>query len=276
MLKVSLKNFLESFMLMALNVLKVAIRGTENRFLHLSPPFFRRQLVLDVPRKSIISFEIQSWYDWKTAYQVFGTDSYNLKSIGIEDQVAKLYERNTQEDTPIILDLGGNIGISSLYFSREYPQSQIYCVEIQASNVSLAISNLANHPNVKVIHAGVASKKGQGYVIDPNLGNDGFRLSLDSHGAVEAVQLIDVASLIQDQKQRGIFIAKIDIEGSEAELFSANTSWIDNTELMIFEPHDWLIPGQSSSKNFLLSISGKSRDFLIKGENIFSLSNKYF
>jgi hypothetical protein len=67
------------------------------------------------------------------------------------------------------------------------------------------------------------------------------------------------------------FIAKIDIEGAESELFSKNTDWIDQFPVVIIELHDWLLPNENSSRNFLQCVSSRARDFLYKRENIFSV-----
>ena len=37
------------------------------------------------------------------------------------------------------------------------------------------------------------------------------------------------------------FIVKVDIEGFEADLFSANTQWVGRTPIIITELHNWLI-----------------------------------
>ena len=69
------------------------------------------------------------------------------------------------------------------------------------------------------------------------------------------------------------FIAKIDIEGAEEELFSSNIAWVDRLPIIIIETHDWMLPGRASSMNFLKAICGKNRDFLFHSENIFSIAN---
>jgi hypothetical protein len=69
------------------------------------------------------------------------------------------------------------------------------------------------------------------------------------------------------------FIAKIDIEGAEADLFAANTGWVQSFDLVIIELHDWMLPGQGTSRNFLKCIANLDRDFLHIGENIFSIRN---
>jgi hypothetical protein len=52
------------------------------------------------------------------------------------------------------------------------------------------------------------------------------------------------------------------------------TSWIDRFPLLVIELHDWLLPGQSTSRNFLREIALRDRDFVYRGENIFSIANQ--
>jgi hypothetical protein len=65
-----------------------------------------------------------------------------------------------------------------------------------------------------------------------------------------------------------LFIAKIDIEGFEDDLFSDNTRWVDDVEVIIIEPHDWLFPGTGTSRNFQRAISKRPFEVVISGENL--------
>ena len=70
------------------------------------------------------------------------------------------------------------------------------------------------------------------------------------------------------------FIAKIDIEGFEDDLFSKNTAWIDRFPLLIIELHDWMLPWKSTWRNVLSAVSGLNRDFIYISENVFSVSTR--
>jgi len=274
LLRVSLRNQAESLLLLVMNLAKILLRVRGNRFLHLTPPNFKRQWVLNVPKRKLLSYEIGSWSDWLTAYQIFGMDSYNLDTLGCQGRVEKAYSVMAKSGRPAILDFGGNIGLSSLYFAEEYPEAEVYCVEIDSANIDLAKRNLSSRDSVRVLHAGIASKIGKGFVQDPHLGNDGYRLSANPNGGGEEVDLVEVRTLVDFESRTPILIVKIDIEGSEKELFSENTDWVGYAALIISTPHDWLIPMEANSKNFVSCIGGKDRDFLIKGENIFSMANQ--
>ena len=52
-----------------------------------------------------------------------------------------------------------------------------------------------------------------------------------------------------------------------------DTGWIDDFALIIVELHDWMLPGQGSSRPVTAALAARDRDFLIKGENVFSFRN---
>jgi hypothetical protein len=70
------------------------------------------------------------------------------------------------------------------------------------------------------------------------------------------------------------FLCKIDIEGGERELFAEQTGWIDCFPLLVIELHDWLLPGQGVSRHFLREMAVRDRDFVYRGENVFSIANR--
>ncbi len=43
--------------------------------------------------------------------------------------------------------------------------------------------------------------------------------------------------------------------------------------MLIIELHDWRFSGSANSQTFIKSISGRKRDFVFKGENVFSIRN---
>jgi hypothetical protein len=65
-----------------------------------------------------------------------------------------------------------------------------------------------------------------------------------------------------------VFIVKIDIEGFEADLFSANLDWLDLADVVIIEPHDWMLPGQGSSRTLQVAMAARPFEVLLSGENL--------
>jgi hypothetical protein len=65
-----------------------------------------------------------------------------------------------------------------------------------------------------------------------------------------------------------LILVKIDIEGAESEVFEAPAAWLASTTMLIIELHDWLLPGQGTSKNFLRRIVEHNFDVVLQGENL--------
>ena len=84
-----------------------------------------------------------------------------------------------------------------------------------------------------------------------------------------------MSRLIREKQAAGYspFIVKVDIEGSESDLFSESTEWVDDVPILIVELHDWLMPKQGLSRSFLQCIAHRDRDFVCFEENVFSIRN---
>jgi len=68
------------------------------------------------------------------------------------------------------------------------------------------------------------------------------------------------------------FILKIDIEGAEKELFDHSLEIIAAFPLIIFEPHDFYMPGARTASPFFRFHAETGRDFAFHYENIFSMN----
>jgi FkbM family methyltransferase len=161
-----------------------------------------------------------------------------------------------------------------VYFSYSFPHARVVAIEPERSNFELLTANTADLP-VECLHAAVAAAPGKLNVVDPGQGNWGFRTTtaVDSE-AMHTVGCVTIDDIYDRHAQNTVpFIVKIDIEGSESELFAANTGWVDRTPVIIIELHDWMIPGTANSRAFLQCIAGRNRDFVYVGENIFSIDN---
>lgn len=174
---------------------------------------------------------------------------------------------------PIIVDAGANIGASVVWFALTYPKAKILAIEPDVSNYQLLKSNSMSFPAVVPLNAAIAATGGTLYLdVDPALGACGYHTAeqpTEHSYAVEAMTLEQVMA-----KSSGTpFILKIDIEGAESDLFSRHSEELNRFPLVIIELHDWMLPGESNSRNFLKWHVEMQRDFVYSGENVFSISN---
>ncbi|MES2244057.1 MAG: FkbM family methyltransferase [Pseudomonadota bacterium] len=214
--------------------------------------------------------------DWFTFDQIFIHEDYNLKALKRYPEFEALYAKYAAEGVPLILDLGANIGLSSVYFSHIWPSSKIVAVEPSEDNFRVLRENFGNNEQFEALLAGIASRTSKLALTDPSAEKNAFTTTTLEEGVEGGISGVTVPDILaRHPRSRGYFpfIVKIDIEGFESELFSDNTDWIDEFPVLIIEMHDWLFPGQGTSTNFLKTISQLDRDFVYLGENVFSIRN---
>lgn len=265
-------DILKSIALRGLRLLLSVLRRSSGRYLFLTPSVFSHQRIYDREAKTIVHAFIRDPVDEITLYQVYGVHNYNTTQFKRHAVLEAYYGSvNAQGASPLILDCGGNIGLASQYFSREYPASTVVCLEPDAANLAQARRNNTSS-RVHYIQAALGSKSGKGRLLDLGLGNNAYRVDHHSPGALPIVSVDELLKRYPPPTYCP-FIIKIDIEGSEAEVFSKNLDWIEAFPLLIIELHDWMLPGSCNAQNFLKAIASLNRDFTYSGESIFSFSN---
>ncbi|RKE26234.1 FkbM family methyltransferase [Paraburkholderia sp. BL23I1N1] len=201
--------------------------------------------------------------------QIFFSRDYATDHLARAKEIGDFYE--TCPD-PIIVDAGANMGAAAVWFALTYPKAKVLAVEPDAANYGLLTRNAASFPSVVPLNAAIAAHSGTLYLNDPGVGAWGYRTAEqpgERSNAVEAMTLEQVLA-----KSSGTpFILKIDIEGAESDLFSRHAAELDQFPLVIIELHDWMLPRESSSLNFLKWHVEMKRDFVNYGENVFSISN---
>lgn len=238
----------------------------------LTPSVFSRQTVYDRRRRKLFKIEIRDSIDLATAMKIYLSDDYDASRLKRYSEIKEYYSSVLRAGkTPLILDCGGNIGIASQYFSQNYDEAKILCIEPDPANLAQAKKNNPSSRAV-LIEAAVGSQDGRGRILDSGLGNNAYRIAAAETGSTEIVSIETLLHRYGEPNDVP-FIAKIDIEGFEADLFSKNVDWIEKFPLLIIELHDWMLPRSRSSGNFLKSIAPLERDFVYFGETIFSISN---
>lgn len=164
---------------------------------------------------------------------------------------------------PVIIDGGANIGAASLWFAQRYPEAKVVAVEPDGGNYAVLCENVASISNVLPIKGALGSESGYVEVVSPGLGWD-----VQTVRAQAGLPVLTIEDCVKRVPGGELFIVKIDIEGFESDLFAANTEWIDQTQLLLIEPHDWLLPGQFTSRNFMKSLAPRPFEVVIVGGNM--------
>jgi len=173
---------------------------------------------------------------------------------------------------PTIVDCGGHIGLSAVWFASHFPESVVYCIEPDTSNFELLKQNTGLYSNVIALHGGIWKRPCHLKISNPLDGNASFRLQevceTGNAEPVDSLRGYSIEEILGRDGASHLFLIKIDIEGAESELFEGPTAWLESATMLTIELHDWLMPGLGTSRNFLRRIAENKFDVVLHGENL--------
>jgi len=186
-----------------------------------------------------------------------------------EYEEVKLFELPADSNT---LDLGGNIGMSVLYFSGLCPKSQLIGVEPDPDNFAMMQRNcesLTASKRAMLVQAFVAANDGEAG-IDRSDDAWGFK---KTEGPVsgEKVACVSIPSLLARAKWDHIDLMKCDVEGTEKELFADCTAWIFKVKHLIVETHPPYLP-----ENLFADLKRVGWEYKVVYQNLLTPSPRIF
>lgn len=192
--------------------------------------------------------------------QVLVFEQYNVKLL-------------KREKVEVIVDLGANIGLSVLYFKKKYPHARIIAVEPEQENYDLMLKNIAGLPDIYCLNNAIWNSNRTLGVFDSGGGEYSYLVKEEDQDEMAAIHSVTINDIIEKYQLLKIDLLKIDIEGSEKELFSGNyASWLPKVGCIVIEVHDWFRPGCAAA--FFRAISRMEYTMSFKGENITILFDK--
>jgi FkbM family methyltransferase len=152
----------------------------------------------------------------------------------------KEYERTGALRPQTILDVGGNVGFTAIYFATRFPDAIIHTLEPDPKNFARLKRNVAGYSNIRPHQLALAANDGSlefyanaqwgmSSSLLPRAGGRSVRvdaLALDSFLAREAISQVD--------------LLKFDIEGAESEVFR-NCRNLSRISTLIGEFHEDLV-----------------------------------
>jgi len=162
-------------------------------------------------------------------YRLNKGDLHSIREVWFDEA----YRLPFEDPSGTLLDLGANIGLTSVWLAKRYPIERVIAVEPDCNNAMLARRNLElNAINSEVIEAAIGPREGTARFESSKISNLG---RLSEKGA--PVAMITVDMILEKSKCRRLGLVKIDIEGGEQQLFEGSFNWLDYTNAMIIEFH---------------------------------------
>jgi FkbM family methyltransferase len=141
-----------------------------------------------------------------------------------------------------IIDAGANIGCTAALFANWWKGCKIISIEPDKENYELAVQNLAPYENVTVLHGALWNKESD-LMIEAGQ-EDGFvvheiKTDPSKTRSENLTTGFSVNVLMEKYQFTHIDFLKMNIEGSEKEVFSSNYQpWLPLTKSMLIELHD--------------------------------------
>jgi FkbM family methyltransferase len=167
------------------------------------------------------------------------------------------------DEPQLIIDGGANIGMASLYFSAKYSSAKIYAIEPEPENFKLLARNSAGVPNILARRAALWPTQSKLALSNYDRHENWTFAVSEGDGDVETITIEEIR---RQSCTNDIDLLKLDIEGSERELF-ANAPWLSYVKQIIIELHDRYRAG--CSRSFYSAVTTRPFHQELRGENIF-------
>jgi FkbM family methyltransferase len=167
------------------------------------------------------------------SYRLNRGDLQALREVIFEES----YRPAQAPEGGVLLDLGANIGLTSLWLWKRFGFSKVIAIEPDDDNLAMLRENFRLNGVPGTVVKGLVGPAGSTALFAAHdhavLGRVG------TEGAV--VDVVDLNRLLKDER---VGLVKIDIEGAEQDLVSGNLGWLDNAQAVIAELHRGLIDGE--------------------------------
>jgi FkbM family methyltransferase len=174
----------------------------------------------------------------------FSSDIDVFKQIFFDNEFNDLHELilNQKIEIKTILDLGGNIGISSLWFNSTYKNPQIFIVEPDVDNFRILEENLKlNKVNSTNINKGIWKDSRKLYFDRTFRDAQSWSIALTEKPiSKEYINSISIDDLVKQYQITKIDLLKIDIEGGEVSVFDnegEGLNFLKITKVIAIEIH---------------------------------------
>lgn len=142
-----------------------------------------------------------------------------------------------------IIDAGSNIGLTSVYFSKFFPDSNFVSIEPDTSNFETMSFNLLQNgiQAVDRVKGGIWSVNSFLKIISDFRDKNDWSFRVEESSVETDLKAFSINYLMEKNNFQYIDILKMDIEGSEKEVLTsikADVSYLSKTKCVAIEIHD--------------------------------------
>ena len=221
---------------------------------HLSDLLENNNKIRKIGNLNLIEFRGNSQFNGLKLYLRRMTTDFNIYGqvfkFGEYQSVVDIINKDAKKKIEYIVDAGANIGCSSLFFKKNFPDAKVISIEPQKGNFEALERNINinNYTDITPIQAGLW-KDNSNLEINTDF-RDGrehsfsLKPSKTQTKITESVKGITIQDLLIQYKIPYIDILKIDIEGAEKYLFESEELAYSNfskVNYLAIEIHDEVV-----------------------------------
>lgn len=176
------------------------------------------------------------FHKYKPGITVVFTDPLSFLHAIKEIFVDEIYLFKTKNPQPLILDCGGYIGLSALFFKLHFPQSKIIVFEPDSKNFKLAKENFEswNFTDIELYEKAIWTNNSYIEFYESN------SMASSVHPLQTGGKLVKVPAIrLKDFLQQKVDFLKMDIEGAEYEVMLDIKENLSNVDKMFVEYHGY-------------------------------------
>ena len=129
------------------------------------------------------------------------------------------------EDVKTVLDIGANVGVTALYFSRIFPRADIYAFEPAPDNFAVLRKNVANCKRIRAFNFALGSRDAalELFASDNPVNFGGYSLHAAGSDTSKKISIPvrNVAAVLAEISVQAVDVIKVDTEGAEWDILTA-------------------------------------------------------
>ena len=186
-------------------------------------------------RRTVYELRVPQWPH--PVYVRGGTSSdaivlYEILVTGEYDLIGKL------DSARFIIDGGANIGLASLHLLNRFPGARIVAVEPAKESAELCRRNLAAYSDRATVLQGAIWSANGNLILEPSAEEWTARVRHARAGESGSVRAFAMTSLLTLGRASELDLLKLDVEGSEREIFGLGAQdWLPAVRNIVVELH---------------------------------------
>ena len=173
-------------------------------------------------------------------YRVSFFEYRDFFAVWREIFLKQIYYYKTDAKAPYIIDGGSNIGLSALYFMHSFPDAEIVCFEPDPRAFGMLVANLKNNgfDKVRCFQTALSDRDGSvTFFSSPQGAGVGNTIKGNSYLDDKPERLEVRTQRLSPFMDRPVDFLKLDIEGSEYEVFNEVGGLFERVRAAVIEVH---------------------------------------